>query len=221
MNRSVERFITPAVSLACIAATAAAMIKVVFSERVSTFWLATLVVVAWLYVLLGTVGLWLVERRGSRAGLHLVLASMFAAGAVAVAVSRGEATLLFMPLMTYGVLYLSPAWVASLAAACSAVLLAIWIADAHALTELVRRLSIWSAALAFVIVISRMLLVQHRARKEMEALAGRLGHANEQLHVQAAAQPHLDRFDVVEVHDLPAIRPEEAARVELVFQRNE
>jgi len=186
MNRPTERFITPGVSLACIGATAAAVIKVVASGRLSALWFALLVVLAGAYALLGTVGLSLVERRGTRRQLHLVLASMFAAGAGAMAVSRGEAVLLIVPLVTYGVLYLSPAGVASLVAACSAVMVTIWISQAHPIAQLVRELAVWTAALAFVIVISRMLLVQHKARTEMEALAGRLGDANEQLRVQAA-----------------------------------
>jgi len=186
MNRPTERFITPGVSLACVGATAAAMIKVAASGRLSASWFALLVVLAGAYALLGTVGLRLVERRGTRRQLHLVLASMFAAGAGAMAVSRGEAVLLIVPLVTYGVLYLSPAGVASLVAACSAVMVTIWISQAHLIAQLVRELAVWTAALAFVIVISRMLLVQHKARTEMEALAGRLGDANEQLRVQAA-----------------------------------
>ena len=186
MSRPTERFITPGVSLACIAATAAALIKAVASGRLSAMSFALLVVLASAYALLGTVGLCLVERRGTRRQLHLVLASMFAAGAGAMAVSRGEAVLLIVPLVTYGVLYLSPAGVATLVAACSAVMVTIWISQAHPIAQLVRELAVWAAALAFVIVISRMLLVQHKARTEMEALAGRLGDANEQLRVQAA-----------------------------------
>lgn len=186
MNRPTERFITPGVSLACIAATAAALIKVVASGLLSAPWLALLLVLAAVYALLGTVGFWLVERRGTRAQLHLVLASMFAAGAGAMAVSRGEVVFLIMPLVMYGVLYLSPAGVASLVAAFSAVMVTVWIAEAHPIARMVRELAVWSAALAFVIVISRMLLVQRKARTEMEALAGRLGDANEQLRVQAA-----------------------------------
>ncbi len=186
MNRPTERFITPGVSLACIAATAAALIKVVASRRLSAFWFALLVVLAGAYALLGTVGLWLVERRGTRRQLHLVLASMFAAGSGAMAVSSGEAVLLLLPLVTYGVLYLSPAGVASLVAACSAAMVTIWISKAHPIAQLVRQFAVWTAGLAFVIVISRMLLVQHKARTKMEALAGRLGDANEQLRVQAA-----------------------------------
>ena len=186
MNQPTERFITPGVSLACIGATAAAVIKVVAAGRLSALWFALLVVLAGAYALLGTVGLWLVERRGTRRQLHLVLASMFAAGSGAMAVSSGEAVLLLLPLVTYGVLYLSPAGVASLVAACSAAMVTIWISKAHPIAQLVRQFAVWTAGLAFVIVISRMLLVQHKARTKMEALAGRLGDANEQLRVQAA-----------------------------------
>ena len=186
MNRLTERFITRGVSLACVAATAAALIKVLARGGLSALWFGVLVVLAFAYALLGTAGLWLAERRGTRRQLHLVLASMFATGAGAMAVSRGEAVLLFMPLVTYGVLYLSPARIASLVAASSAVMVTIWISKAHPMTQLIREISIWTAALASVIFISRMLLVQHKARTEMEALAGRLGDANEQLRAQAA-----------------------------------
>ena len=186
MNRPTERFITPGLALACIAATAAALIKVVASGRLSASWLALLLVLAGVYAGLGTVGLWLVERGGTRAQLHLILASMFAAGTAAMALTRGEALLLLMPLVTYGVLYLSPAGVASLVGACSAVMVTIWIANAHSIAQLAREIAVLTAALAFVIVISRMLLAQRKARTEMEALAGRLGDANEQLRVQAA-----------------------------------
>jgi signal transduction histidine kinase len=186
MNRLTERFITRGVSLACVAATAAALIKVLARGGLSALWFGVLVVLAFAYALLGTAGLWLAERRGTRRQLHLVLASMFATGAGAMAVSSGEAVLLFMPLVTYGVLYLSPARIASLVAASSAVMITIWISKAHPMIQLIREVSIWTAALAFAIVISRMLLVQHKARTEMEALAGRLGDANEQLRAQAA-----------------------------------
>ena len=186
MNRLTERFITPGVALACIAATAAAVIKVVAAGRVSALWLALILVLAGVYALLATVGLWVVEQLGTRAQLRFVLASMFVMGAGAMAASRGDAVLLTVPLVTYGVLYLSPAGVASLVAGCSAVMVTVWIAEAHPMAQLIRELAVWSAAIAFVIVISRMLLVQHKARREMEALAERLGDANEKLRAQAA-----------------------------------
>ncbi len=97
MNRLTERFITPGVALACIAATAAAVIKVVAAGRVSASWLALILVLAGVYALLATVGLWVVEQLGTRAQLRFVLASMFVMGAGAMAASRGDAVLLIVP----------------------------------------------------------------------------------------------------------------------------
>src|SRR2546427_427383 len=53
-------------------------------------------------------------------------------------VSRGEAFLLLMPLVTYGVLFLSPAGAGAVAAACSAVTLTAWVSRASSVAEIVR-----------------------------------------------------------------------------------
>lgn len=186
VERPAERFVTPGVSFACIATTAAGVLKAVTSQHHSAPSLALLIALAGFHALLGTAGLYLVERRGTKTHLLLSLAAMFATGAGAVAVSRGEAFLLLMPLVTYGVLLLSPAGAAAVAAACSAVTLTAWVSRASSVAEIIRDVAVWTASLAFVLVVSRMLLLQHKARSEVESLAHKLAEANGQLRAQAA-----------------------------------
>jgi len=186
VERPAERFVTPGVSFACIATTAAGLIKAVTSRHHSAPSLALLIALAGFHALLGTAGLYLAERRGTKTHLLLNLAAMFATGAAAVAVSRGEAFLLLMPLVTYGVLFLSPAGAGAVAAACSAVTLTAWVSRASSVAEIVRDVAVWTATLAFVLVVSRMLLLQHEARSEVEGLAHKLAEANDQLRAQAA-----------------------------------
>jgi len=88
VERPAERFVTPGVSFACIATTAAGLIKAVTSRHHSAPSLALLIALAGFHALLGTAGLYLAERRGTKTHLLLNLAAMFATGAAAVAVSR-------------------------------------------------------------------------------------------------------------------------------------
>src|SRR2546428_6325714 len=138
VERPAERFVTPGVSFACIATTAAGLIKAVTSRPHSARSMAFLIAVAASHALLGTAGLYLAERRGTKTHLLLNLAAMSAPGAAAVAVGRAEAFLLLMPLVTYGVLFLSPAGAGAVAAACSAVTLTAWVSRASSVAEIVR-----------------------------------------------------------------------------------
>jgi signal transduction histidine kinase len=110
---------------------------------------------------------------------------MFFASVAAVVVSRGAAFLLLMPLVSCAVFYLSPGAAAGLVAACSALTLTTWVLQASP-RDLVRNVASWIASVAFVLVVSRMVLLQHRARSEVERLAQKLAEANEQLRAQAA-----------------------------------
>src|SRR2546428_2689885 len=132
-----DRCVTPGVSFAGIATTAAGLIKAVTSRPHSARSMAFLIALAAFHALLGTAGFYLAERRGTKTHLLLNLAAMFATGAAAVAVSRGEAFLLLMPLVTYGVLFLSPAGAGAVAAACSAVTLTAWVSRAASVPEIV------------------------------------------------------------------------------------
>jgi signal transduction histidine kinase len=183
-----ERFVTFGLSLAFVAATAAGLIKAAtaWDVQVSASSLALAVALASVYSLLGTVGLYLVERRGTKVQLHLLLAAMFAAGAAAVVASRGAAFVLLMPLVSCGVFYLSAGAAAGVVVACSALRLTTWVLQASSTRDLVRNFAAWIASTVFVLVVSRMVLLQHKARSEVERLAQKLAEANEQLRAQAA-----------------------------------
>ena len=178
-------FVTPSVSMACVAVTAAGLLKAATSGDLSRFQLALVIALSGAYVLLLTAGLRFIEQRGTRAHLFAVLGIAVALGSAVVAVSRGEAFLLLMPLITCGVLFLSPAGLVAVVAACTAATVGTWAIRATSAGELVRDLATWIASLAFVFVVSRIVLSQHRARAEVESLAGELKDANDQLRAQA------------------------------------
>src|SRR5215470_3428036 len=110
-------FVTPGVSLACVAVTAAGLLKAATSGGLSGFQLAVVIALSGVYALVITVGLRFVELRGTRAHLFALLGIAVALGSAVVAVSRGEAFLLLMPLITCAVLFLSPSGVAGVVAA--------------------------------------------------------------------------------------------------------
>jgi signal transduction histidine kinase len=73
------------------------------------------------------------------------------------------------------------------------VTLTAWVSRATSAAEIVRDVAVWTASLAFVLVVSRMLLLQHEARSEVEGLAHKLAEANDQLRAQAADIEELAR----------------------------
>ncbi len=182
-------FVTPGISLAFAATTAAGLVKAATSagEHFSASRLALILALGGAYALLGTAGLYVIERRGTKHHLYLLLAVTLALGAAAMVLSHGAAWLLLMPLVSYGVLFLTPALASGVVVACTALTLGTWALRGLPTAELARELAIWIASLAFVLVVSRMVLLQHRARIEVEGLARKLADANELLRSQAAA----------------------------------
>src|SRR5262249_54828071 len=126
-DRSNFPFVTPGICLACVAVTAAGLLKAATSGDLSSLRLAVVIALGTAYVLLLTVALRFVEQRGTRAQLYALLAGAIAAGSAAVAVSRGAAFLLLMPLVTCAVLFLSPAAVTGVIAVCTAVTVTSWV----------------------------------------------------------------------------------------------
>ncbi len=186
-------FVTPGISLAFVAATAAGLIKAATTaeEHFSAPRLVLILALGGAYALLGTAGLYFVERRGRKPHLYVLLAVTLALGAASVVLSHGAAFLLLMPLVSYGVLFLTPAGATGVVVASTALTLTTWVLRGLSAAELARELAIWIASLAFVLVISRMVLLQHRARTEVESLARKLADANEQLRSQAATVEEL------------------------------
>jgi signal transduction histidine kinase len=183
---STTAFVTPGICIACAAATAAGLLKAATSGELSPARLTLLIALGSVYTILLTLGLHFAERRGTRAHLDALLAVAVAIGAAAMVMSRGTAFLILMPLVTCAVLFLSPAGLASVIAACTAVTVISWLLHRPSAGELVRDVAIWIASVVFVLVVSRIVLMQRRARAQVESLARELAEANEQLRAQAA-----------------------------------
>src|SRR5260370_5464466 len=107
-ERAITHFVTPGVSLACIAATGAGLLKAATSGELSAFQLALVIALGSIYAFLLTWALHFVERRGTRAHVYVLLTVAVTLGAGAVMLSRGAAFLLLMPILTFAVLFLSP-----------------------------------------------------------------------------------------------------------------
>ncbi len=186
-ERPNTHFVTPGISVACLAATGAGLLKTATSGELSAFQLALVIALGSIYAFLLTWALHFVERRGTRAQLYVLLIAAVTVGAGAVVLSRGAAFLLLMPIITFAVLFLSPAGTAGVIALCTALTVSSWALRGPSAGEMVRDLAIWIAAMLFVVVVSRIVLSQHRARTEVESLARELRDANEQLRAQAAS----------------------------------
>ena len=167
------RFVTPGMALAVVTVTAAGLLKAMTGRggAPSGRGLAVVCALGVLHVLLGTAGLYAIERRGSRALLRAHFAVAVAVASAAVVASGGSAFLLLTSLLSQSVLYLSGAGVVLVAGASTLATLVPWAARAPTALDLLRDSAIWAATVAFVAVFSRALLLQHRARAETEQLA--------------------------------------------------
>src|SRR5262249_4091117 len=116
-------FITPGIKLSCVAVIAAGLLKVATGGELSGLSLGLVIALASGYALLLAVGLRFVEQRGRGAHLYALLGAAFVLGAAVVAMSRGSAFLVLMPLIFSGVLFFTPAGAAAVVIACTAVTL--------------------------------------------------------------------------------------------------
>jgi signal transduction histidine kinase len=146
-----------------------------------------------LHALLGTAGLYAAHRYGHGSRIlvraHFVAATLVAAAVVVV--TRGNAFLLLMSLISQSVLCLSTAGAALVVAVSTGATLAPKAVGAPTALEFLRDATIWAACVLFVVVFSRVLLMQQRARAETERLAQELHEANEQLRAAARRSEEL------------------------------
>ena len=180
-------FITPGISLACIAVTGAGLLKAATSWELSAFKLILVIALGSTYAFLLTWGLHRIEQRGTRAHFYALLTVALAVGAAAVLLSQGMAFLLLMPIISIAVLFLSAGGIALVIATCTAVTIGGAALRGLSAEEMIRDVAIWIASLVFVVVVSRIVLSQQRARTKVEDLARELREANEQLRAQAAS----------------------------------
>jgi signal transduction histidine kinase len=190
-----DRFVTPGMSLAVVTVTAAGLLKVMTGrgELHSGRELMAIGALGVVHALLGTIGLYAIERRGSRALLRAHFTIATAVASAAVVASGGSAFLLLASLISQSVLYLSGPGVVLVAGLSTAATLTPWALRAPTALDFLRDCAIWAASVAFVVVFSRALVMQHRARAETERLAKALHDANERLRAAAARSEELAR----------------------------
>ena len=159
-----------------------------------------------LYTVLGTLGLYAVERRGSRRQVQLLLGALTVVAGATTLASHGYAAMLLLGVVSASVLHLGT----------RGGLIATAIGAAIAVVAFAQRETLWTASLqaeiafgsgiAFVFVFSQIALREQRARGRIERLVTELADANDQLTAQAA---HVEELATVqernriarEIHD--------------------
>ncbi|HVY47496.1 MAG TPA: histidine kinase, partial [Minicystis sp.] len=179
---ALPRFIAPANGFAFAAVSAAGLVGA-YSTFVPVDPAARAVAIAIgaAYAIGGPAGAYVIERRGTRRALHAFFAVLVAAAVAVDVLTRGSAALLFLAVVSASVLYLRPALAAATTALAFGTSVAFYAVDAPSPALFLQAAGSYTAALAFVLVFSRMALVQHRQRAEVERLAGELSAANERL----------------------------------------
>jgi signal transduction histidine kinase len=180
----IPRFATPGTALAVLAVTAAAVVRTLAppGPPLADQAVTAVVALAVVHAALGTVGLYVAERRATRAQLHVQFVVAVAVAVAAMIASRGHAFVLVLSLVSQGVLYLRTAGVVAVTGACLAATLGAYVANGRLGSDAIGAV----AAVAFVVAFSHMLVRQRRARTEVERLAGELREANAQLRDHAA-----------------------------------
>jgi signal transduction histidine kinase len=180
-------FSTPGVSLAVVTVTAAGVLGGLNppGPPISSQTFAGILALGVLHALLGTVVIYFVERRGTRAHLHAHFAVALAVAIAALVLSRGYGFLLALSLISQSVLYLRTPGILGVAGACVATAaVALGTVDMSA-SQAATTCVGFGSSVPFVIAFSHLLVRQRRARAEVERLAADLGEANERLRAQA------------------------------------
>lgn len=189
----VAHAVGPGFCLAFVAVTAAGFAQAANAPAAlvpqsSLFLLASLCVS---YALLGTAGLALVERRGSRAAVARLLLVTAALGAATTLVSYGYTSMMLLAVVSASVLYLPlvSAVVVTVAAAVAAQV-AFGLRDTPWQAFVQAQISFVSG-MAFVFVFSRIAVRERRGRATIERLAHDLTEANTLLAAQARSAEQL------------------------------
>jgi signal transduction histidine kinase len=202
------RFVGPGYIVAFLAVTVAGFAQAATTPGAlaSGGGLRGLAIAAVGFALLGTLGVHVAERRGSRWQVHLVIAALAVIGGGAALASEGYASMMLLAVVSVAVLHLSIRASAAVAVAAAGV----------ALLAFAERDSLWGAAvqaevafgsgIAFVFVFSRIALREQRARADNERLVGELAAANARLTAQAMHTEQLARVEernriAREIHD--------------------
>lgn len=123
------------------------------------------------YAVLGTLVLGAIERHGSRRQLHAVFVAMLALGVAATAASHGHAAMLLLAVVSATAIYLEgPAAIAACAVSAAIAVIGFAVRLPFG-AALVQAEVTFGSGVAFVIVFSRLVQKERRARAEIERLA--------------------------------------------------
>jgi signal transduction histidine kinase len=171
-NAAIPRFMSPGYAIAFVTVTAAGVMQAASAPAViSRRALAVVVVMGAIYAALGTLVLGAVERRGSRAALRGVFVALLALGIAATVVSAGHATMLLLAVVSASVIYLDARGGAAACLLCGVVALVAFAVRLPLGAALVQAEVTFGSGIAFVIVFSRLVRRERRARAEVERLA--------------------------------------------------
>jgi signal transduction histidine kinase len=208
VREPVPRYVGPGYVAAFIAVTIAGFSQAATTSEalVPRGSLVGLALACALYAVIGTLVLYLVERRGTRGQVRALIGGLCALGAVATMASNGYTSMILLAVVSLGVLHLGTH--GSVAVTGFAALVALL---AFALRD-----TLWGAfwqaeiafgsGIAFVFVFSRIALREQQARGRIERLVAELARANDELTAQAGQVEQLARAEernriAREIHD--------------------
>jgi signal transduction histidine kinase len=173
-SREIEtQFMTPGTAFAVVLVAAAGVLSAVSWQNPQLAGERLLVIAAFgvAHGALGTLGVSWIERHGRRRHLHGFFAASLAVDIAALVASRGGTYIFLMSLVSQSVLYLGRTGVVLVVGTGSAAVVLVHAIYAATVLDAAKRSVGVGAAFVFVIVFSRMLLQQYRARAELAELA--------------------------------------------------
>jgi signal transduction histidine kinase len=186
------RFFGPGYVLAFVAVTFAGFIQAYAASAalVPRERLLPLALACGLYVLLGTLAPYAIERcqhAGERPQLQLrlLVLALLALGAYATLLSYGYTSMMLLALVSASVLYLGLTGSIAVGVLCAGLAAAGFALRSPLLPALLQAEAAFASGIAFVYVFSRIAVREQRARADVERLAAQLARANAQLAEQA------------------------------------
>jgi len=186
------RFFGPGYVLAFVAVTFAGFLQAYAASAalVPRDRLLPLALTCGLYVLLGTLAPYAIERcqernRLARLQLRMLVLVLFALGAYATLLSHGYSSMMLLALVSASVLYLGLTGSIVVGVLCAGLAAAGFALRSPLLSALLQAEAAFASGIAFVYVFSRIAVREQRARAEVERLAAQLARANAQLAAQA------------------------------------
>ena len=186
-TRPVTRFVAPGYCIAFVAVTLAAYAQAYNAgpELVPRSSLTALALLCLLYIVFGTAGLYLAERRGSRFNIALLLLATAAIAAVTTIVSRGYTAMMLLGVVSACVLHLR-AFHAALVTIAAVLVAQVGFALREPMWSALGQAQVsFASGMAFVFVFSRIAVREKEGRRANERLLQELSGATALLKAQA------------------------------------